>query len=97
MELSFLTPGIRYKQFSAKGLSADLGKTGEIFKGRLYANSFWIDSLNFDQPDVDIEAYNDFVDLKTGWFGTKGNTSAQLELHTDFINKNHFVVELEPG
>ncbi|MCH2213552.1 MAG: translocation/assembly module TamB [Flavobacteriales bacterium] len=97
LEVSFLTPGIEYREFSAKGLSADMVKTGEIFKGRIYANSFWIDSLNFDQPDVDIEAYNNYIELKSGWFGTTGNTSAQLELHTDFIDKNHFIVELEPG
>jgi hypothetical protein len=97
LEISFLSPGVDYGKFSVKNISADMGKNGEIFKGRIFANNFFIDSLNFGNPDVDIEAYNDFVELKTGWFAATGNNSAKLELHADFFSKDHFIVELEPG
>ncbi|MCZ4408419.1 translocation/assembly module TamB domain-containing protein [Cryomorphaceae bacterium 1068] len=97
LELSFLSPGVDYGKFSVENISADMGKNGEIFKGRIFANNFFIDSLNFGNPDVDIEAYNDFIELKTGWFAATGNNSAELELHADFFSKDHFIVELEPG
>lgn len=96
-EGSFITPRLEYERFIAKGLSAEIGKNGEIFKSKIFANSFSFDSITFDQPDIDIEAYNNFIELKTGWFGAEGNTSAQLELHTDFVDKDHFIFELEPG
>ncbi len=96
LEISFLSPGVDYGKFSVENISADLGKNGEIFKGRIFANNFFIDSLNFGNPDVDIEAYNDFIDLKTGWFAATGNNSAKLEMHADFLSKDHFIVELEP-
>ena len=97
IEISFLSPGMDYGKFSVNGVSADMGKNGEVFKARIFANNLLIDSLIFDNPDVDIEAYNNFVDLKTGWYGSSGNSSAKLEIHTDFINRDHFIVELEPG
>ncbi|MGB6035101.1 MAG: hypothetical protein WBG42_02450, partial [Cryomorphaceae bacterium] len=97
IEISFLSPGIDYGMYSVENITAEMGKNGEIFKGRIFAKAFLIDSLRFGNPDVDIEAYNNFIDLKTGWFGASGNSSAELEMHADFMSPDHFVVELEPG
>lgn len=97
LEISILSPGMDYGKFSVQNISADMAKNGEIFKARVFANNLFIDSLIFGNPDVDIEAYNDFVDLKTGWFGTSGNSSAKLEMHADFMSSDHFILELEPG
>jgi hypothetical protein len=97
LQISFLSPGVDYGKFSVDNISADMGKIGEIFKARIFANNFFIDSLSFGNSDVDIEAYNDFIDLKTGWYGASGNSSAELEMHADFLSKDHFIVELEPG
>ncbi len=97
MEISFLSPKVEFGSLTATNISADLGKITEVFKARIFANNFSLDSLNFDNPDVDIEAYNNYVELKTGWYGSSGNSSADLEMHLDFFAKDHFIVELEPG
>jgi len=97
IEISFLSPGMDYGVYSVENVTAEMGKNGEIFKGKIFAKAFFIDSLRFGNPDVDIEVYNNFIDLKTGWFGASGNTSAELEMHADFMSSEHFIVELEPG
>lgn len=97
MEMSVISPGMDYGRYSIQAFSADMGKNGDVFKARIFANQFFVDDLNFDHPDMDIEAYNNFIDLKTGWYSDLGNSSAELEMHADFVDKDHFFVELEPG
>ncbi len=96
-ELSMRSPRIEFGQFRVDGISAEFGKISEVFKGRIFAVDFYYDSLRFENPDIDLEAYNNFIDLKTGWFGTSSRLAANLQVHADISAKDHFVIEVEPG
>lgn len=96
-QLLLRSPELAFGKMEVKTINADMGKISEVFKARIFADEFRYDSLRFENPDVDIEAYNDFVDLKTGWYGESANSNADLRLHVDFFDRDHFLVELEPG
>ena len=95
--LFFRSPQLEYKDYSAKNISADLGKISEVLKGKIYASEAYIQKLRLENFDIDLEAYNDMGTVGVGWYNMDKSTQANLKARVHFEENNHSIIELQPG
>lgn len=88
---------LAYKTYEVKNITADFGKISEVLKGKFYAASFRTGIINIENVDLDIEAYNDIVQVGVGWLNQNRSIRADLAGQVSFLTKNKYVIDIWPG
>ena len=88
---------IAYKNVIMNDITLDLGKVSEVAKGKMYASRAEVGNLIFENPSLELEGYNDTVDMEVEWLNENGTTSGDLRASIDLYSKDRMILKIEPG
>ncbi len=88
---------IAYNNVAIRDVTLDLGKVSEIVKGKMYASRAEVGNLLFENPSLNLQAYNDAVNLDIGWLNENGTTSGDLHASVDLYSNDRMILQIQPG
>ena len=96
-DLFLRSDSLSYAQYSLKNFSADLGKISEVMKGKFYARNFTLGGFEIENLDLDLEAYNDVIQVGLGWLNPNRSVRADLSGQVTFMDRDSYVIDVAPG
>lgn len=97
LDLFLRSDSLIYKEYSVRNFTADMGKISEVLKGKFYANSVGAGQFEIENVDLDLEAYNDIVQVGLGWLNPNKSVRADLEGQVSFLDQESYVIDIAPG
>ncbi len=91
------TDSASYKNLAFHGLVVDAGKISEVMKAKVHLSEFVVNGYAIQNPDIDVEAYNDIVEVGMGWLNAENASYGDFDMQLTFIDTANFVVQMKSG
>jgi len=88
---------IAYDGVVLRDLIIDAGKESEILRAQIHLSDINYKGFSLQNPDFNLEAYNDIVQLHFGWLNAENASYGDLDLQVTLIDSLEMIVDIRSG